>query len=52
MKVFVDKAKTFASLYEAVQPSKDMQTLIKVDILQRVITAYRAVVEVNLENIL
>ena len=49
-----NKAKTFASLYEVVQPSKGKQNTIKVDrnILQRLITAYRAGQEVNLENIL
>jgi hypothetical protein len=49
-----NKAKTFASLYEVVQLSKCKQNTIKVDrnILQRLITAYRAGHEVNLENIL
>ena len=49
-----NKANIFASLYEVVQPSKGKQNIIKVDgnILQRLITAYRAGREVNLENIL
>ena len=49
-----NKPKTFASLYEVVQPSKGKQNIVKLDrnILQRLITAYRAGREVNLENIL
>ena len=49
-----NNAKTFASLHEVVKPSKGRQDTIKVDrnILQRLITAYRAGREVNLENIL
>ena len=49
-----NNAKTFASLYEVVKPSKGRQDTIKVDrnILQRLITAYRVGREVNLENIL
>uniref|UniRef100_UPI00358E4F58 protocadherin-15 n=1 Tax=Myxine glutinosa TaxID=7769 RepID=UPI00358E4F58 len=49
-----NKAKTFAALYKVVQFSKGKQNTIKVDrnILQRLITAYRAGREVNLENIL
>ena len=49
-----NKAKTFASLYEVVQPPEGKQNIIKVDrnILQRRITAYRAGCEVNLENII
>ena len=41
-------------MYEVVQPSKCKQNNIKVNrnILQRLITAYRAGREVNLENIL
>ena len=48
------KAKTFASLYEVVKVSKGKQNTIKVErnILQRLITAYRAGRDVNLENIL
>ena len=47
-----NKATIFASLYEVVQPSKGKQNIIKVDrnILQRIVTAYREVREVNLEN--
>ena len=47
-------AQTFASLYEVVQPSEGKQNIIKVgrNILQIFITAYRAGLEVNLENIL
>ena len=49
-----NKVNTIASLCEVVEPSKDKQNIIKVDrnILQRLITAYRAGREVNLENIL
>lgn len=49
-----NKAKTFASLYEVVQLSKNKQNTIKVDrqILQRLITAYRAGRKVDLDNIL
>ena len=49
-----NNAKTFASWYEVVKPSKGRQDTIKVDwnILQRLITAYRAERELNLENIL
>ena len=49
-----NKAKTFASLYEVVKVSKGKQNTIKVDrnILQWLITAYRAERDVNLENIL
>ena len=49
-----DKAKTVASLYEVVQPSKGKQNIIKVDrnILQRLVTTYREGREVNLENFL
>ncbi|KAK5894619.1 hypothetical protein CesoFtcFv8_011293 [Champsocephalus esox] len=49
-----NKAKTFASLYEVVQLSKNKQNTIKVDrqILQRLITAYRAGRKVDLENVL
>ena len=49
-----NNAKTFASLYEVVKPSKSKQNTIKVDrnILQRLLTAYKAGREVNLENIL
>ena len=49
-----NNAKTFASLYEVVQPSKGKHNLIKVNrnILQRLITAYRAGREVNIENII
>ena len=49
-----NKAQTFPSLYEVVQPSKGKQNSIKVDrnILQRLITAYWAGREVNLENML
>ena len=49
-----NKAKTFASLYEVVKVSKGKENTIKVDrnILQRLITAYRAGRDVNLENIL
>jgi hypothetical protein len=50
-----NKAKTFVSLYEVQNPStKGKQDTIKVDrnILQRLLTAYRAGRQVNLENIL
>ena len=49
-----NRAKTFSSLYEVVQPCRGKQDTIKVDrnILQRLITAYRAGREVHLENIL
>ena len=48
------KAVTFASLYTVVQDVKGKQSTIKMDrnILQRLITAYRAGREVNLDNIL
>ena len=48
------KAKTFASLYEVVKVSKGKQNTIKINrnILQRLVTAYRAGRDVNLENIL
>ncbi|KAK1879977.1 Aerobic magnesium-protoporphyrin IX monomethyl ester [oxidative] cyclase [Dissostichus eleginoides] len=49
-----NKAKTFASLYEVVQLSKNKQNTIKVDrqILQRLVTVYRAGRKVDLENVL
>ncbi|KAK5890826.1 hypothetical protein CesoFtcFv8_014309 [Champsocephalus esox] len=49
-----NKAKTFASLYEVVQLSKNKQNTITVDrqILQRLVTAYRAGRKVDLENVL
>ncbi len=49
-----NKAKTFASLYEGVQLSKNKQNTIKVDrqIIQRLVTAYRAGCKVDLKNIL
>ena len=49
-----NKAVTFASLYTVVQNVKGKQSTIKVDrnILQRLITVYRAGREVNLDNIL
>ena len=49
-----NKALTFASLYTVVQDVKGKQSTIKMDrnILQRLITAYRAGREVNLNNIL
>ena len=49
-----NNAKTFATLYEVVQPSKGRQDPVKVDrnILQMLKTAYRAGREVNLESIL
>ena len=48
-----NKVKTFASLYEVVQLSKGKEKLIEVDknILQRLITSYRAGPQVNLKNI-
>ena len=48
------KAVIFASLYSVVQDVKGKQSTIKMDrnILQRLITAYRAGHEVNLDNIL
>ena len=47
-----NKANASSSLYEAVQPSKGKQNIIKVDgnILQRLITTYRAGREVNLKT--
>ena len=47
-----NKANTFTSLFEIVQPSKGKQNIIKVDmnILQSLIKAYRAGCEVNLES--
>ena len=49
-----NKALTFASLYTVVQDVKGKQNTIKMDrnILQRLITVYRAGREVNLDNIL
>ena len=49
-----NKALTFATLYVVVQDVKGKQSTIKIDrnILQRLITAYRAGREVNLGNIL
>ena len=49
-----NRAKTFSSLYEVVQPCRGNHDTIKVDrnILQSLITAYRAGREVHLENIL
>ena len=49
-----NKANTFASLYEVVQPSKGKKNIIKVyrNSLQRLITAYRAGREVNLGSII
>ena len=49
-----NKAVTFASLYTVVQDIKVKQSTIKMNrnILQRLIMAYRAVREVNLDNIL
>ncbi|KAK1895693.1 glycoprotein [Dissostichus eleginoides] len=49
-----NKAKTFASLYEVVQLSKNKQNTIKVDrqILQRLVTVYRAGHKADLENVL
>ena len=49
-----NKAVTFASLYRVVQDFKEKQSTIKIDknILQRLITAYRAGREVDLRKIL
>lgn len=49
-----NKAVTFASLYRVVQDFKEKQITIKIDknILQRLITAYRAGREVDLSKIL
>ncbi|KAK5933310.1 hypothetical protein CgunFtcFv8_013803 [Champsocephalus gunnari] len=51
--ILKNKAKTFASLYEVDQLSKNKQNTIKVDrqILQRLVTAYRAGRKVDLENV-
>ena len=49
-----NKAMTFSTLYEVVPPFKSKQNTIKVDrnILQRLITAYKAGCKVNLEDVL